>query len=349
MQYHSPESSTDSPKENSTNSSDTANVAYSGCSDLCELSYPDRDAIVLKVIGDENNPIQADPYEHLVSNKNSNLDHIYVNGVGTDDEALTIQQNYATKIAGQATFVGLNPRSGSLVRDLWNATLGFLSPELGKRAEPEVVHSLMERIKTGIAEGRELNIAVHSHGAIVTSNALFLLKKELSAPEWKEVKDGVKITAMGAGISIWPIGVQVRSFAHEEDPVAKLTHTLGRLRGVFSSFGFFNEGRSVSPTEIEATDWSSIHGIRGYEANFHLFLIEEYKNDGMALAVSLVQDIQEGAFADRIFNNVIREMIAREDIEFAKALVELDDAGVMKNYELGDFRPALHAIICDMS
>jgi hypothetical protein len=112
---------------------------------------------------------------------------------------------------------------------LTRCAAGFISPRLGIKTE-KIVSDLVARIENEYREFKDIFLVVHSHGSIVTSNSLAILREKLSPEEWQQLTKKTKVFSMGSGIHDWPEGIKAYSFEIEGDKTVQNTHKLSQWR-----------------------------------------------------------------------------------------------------------------------
>lgn len=259
---------------------------------------------------------------HYISNYNEGLSHIYINGIMTNEDTFNENVTSVTEITGHGVHAIHNETEG-FFSDIYNSIQGFLSPFLGRIAEPQAVTEMREEILTQLDAGNDVRIVAYSQGAIITSNTLFLLQEELGPERWAEVAPRIQILAFGPGINLWPEGIpteNIKVFVHSEDLVphpAGLASWLG--------IDFWQSGQRPEPVVMDRIhpDRYDAHDFAGYSNDLPHFLIQESAGDPVTLAANLARSIRTGQFPDSVHEDVIRIMIEeRRDGEFAEAFYQ---------------------------
>lgn len=293
---------------------------------------------------------------HAVSNPNERLHHAFGNGIFSNAGSREDQAKWITEITGSDLLVQPNKTEG--LKDIWNAVVGFVSPWLGSFVEHDAVQRTKEYAKSVLADPNAVLVETrHSQGAIILANALYLLRSEFFAeqrdkysrsewidqglPEtqkkWRDMAARIHIITFGAAAHDFPKEIvetgNVHSFAHRDDWIARLTSTISKWIPLYKT----RSGSYVEPTVLPVTDfYKGSHSLESYRADFAKFLIAEYRNEHTPLAGELIRSIQGGYFTDAVHDEVIGEIIAKNDCDtraFAEAMLD-----AARSHQLGNFR-----------
>lgn len=277
----------------------------------------------------------GDPY--WVSNYQSNVSVAAHNGMANDELKRRRYLDVISELGGRNVIQVVNETSG-VVADFCSSVLGSISSHLGFESEREAVHDQMRVIERHILQGGSVNVThgakgcmvefsaenegsaqnhqlefPHSQGVINTSNALFLLREKYLGQEdgeekWAAIANRVHIYAFGAGGHIWPEGIEVHSYAHENDPVSEWSYRANMLTALWRGV-LWDDAQLVKPVTLSNESNFDDHDAAGYREDFARFFVEEYRNDPESLAERLARTIKGGYHPDSVHNEIIDQII----------------------------------------
>lgn len=97
-------------------------------------------------------------------------------------------------------------------------------------------------------------------------------------------------------------------------------------------------GAYVEPTVIDtSTVYTDSHSLESYRADLARFLVAEQEGEGNRCAAQFIRSVQGGFFTDAVHDEVIMELLARDNEQtkiFAKRVLDAAESGELKNYSL---------------
>jgi len=283
-----------------------------------------------------------EPIQNGPSNPSDTTDTIVIHGLDVDDDNRHEIVKHVMAVGGKTLTVIPNDRSSNKLIEYTRGFLGALDQRLGMLVEKEAVSNLMYKLVENYTEGRNTRILAHSQGAIIASNALYLLKSPLPRKDWEALNKTVDVIAIAPGVNWFPSDVSVRAIGHANDRVPKTVDTLVKLVKPFLAALDINQaGKRVPILYVDQENGS--HAWQTYAQNVPEFIKARCRN-GEQLARAVFEVIDKGAFCDWVPNKIISDMIKERNGIFAARILAYDRSGDLGRYSIEAFKPDLEEI-----
>lgn len=144
---------------------------------------------------------------------------IYVNGISTTKDAQAGSLQSLADVTGMQV-VGIHNSTGGMISDLWQSAQDKFNV-----GHNPAVDSLSDAVYTEIQAGRPVHLVGHSQGALITSRALYdvrrrlMIEDGLTAAEAERRMGLIRVETFGGAASSYPDGPRYDHYVNLLDPV----------------------------------------------------------------------------------------------------------------------------------
>jgi hypothetical protein len=294
----------------------------------------------------------------------------YVNGMRYGPHEIERHLSSLVKTFGKPVTAIINdqesdftkPEKPGFFKSLWHSACGFLSADAGHAVESSAVGRVEHAINEHMRSGKPLHLIAHSQGSIIVANALERMlgpHSLLSSDEKEKIYALVRISTFGAAEHYFPTRVRVQEYAHRGDAVTQTTAVLADVRewgrdawngaSVWgeSILGFSGSfySKQEEPRQLESTKkrapvvyLDGNHDFGPFLEKLPEFFIKKAGGDlamgGPLVAHNLSCSITSARLSDLMHGLIIREMIHRQNQDFARAFLATHPSGMVGKFHV---------------